>query len=1561
MKNKLKFLALLAMISFFFTSCNSNKKENSNNTSSIISSETSSTKTSESNTKTFESKTSTDNTKYLIELDLNGGVYQGSDKLILSGENRAIEYYKTDKKITLSRCEKSGYQFMGWVDTSAINYNENNPVLNQEIDLSLCKDYQFKAVFKKIVNIRFNNFPEEVDTVFLEGETYDFPTCKKTGEYISYWLDNALNKYEADSTFVAKDNLQFDCYWETYVYNLSFDTYGLYDVSSMKIEYGSIYILPTPICNNYSFEGWYYNGQLLENQGKWEYDFENKDISLRASWEIVGLQYEFNEADKTCCVKKYTGNLTEITLPEYYKGYKLTKIDDNAFSSSSLKNITLPDTVEEIGQRAFSTSVSLESFTMPENLTKIGNSAFEDCKSLTKVTSNINLEYIGEKAFYGCSKVENFYIPYKTTFIGNGAFYNCSLATFDFASPNCFVLESNGTSTPCNITSINLTSPVDTLGKDLCKIGYSICYNLIYTQGFELSGLPSYYLIDEQTQIDAPSTTGYNFDGYEFYYYYYDNGNEFELTPINNSLSVVISKGTYGDLVLAPKYSPKQYTVSLNPNGGQLSTTSITTTFDSSYTLPTPTKTGYNFLGWYLDDKKVSTIWTYDVENPILVAKWEAKKYTITFNTNLDDVTLDSLEVEYDKNFTLPNVENSEYILSYWEYNESTFKDGIWNIDSNITLNAIIESKGLQYELNSDNISYSVKGISGTTENIIVPLKHNNLYVTKISVNAFNANLYIKTVTLNGIINEISKNAFFNCTQLQTISGLESCITIGQDAFSNCTNLKNIVLPEGLNRIEKAAFFKCTSLSNITLPNTLVFIGANAFYSADITNINFVNPNYWFNQKDESVDFSSIDNIKTALYTVNYEYTKKYYSIVIDLDYQNTKLKYYYDYKNEYTLAEFTRDGYTFLHYINTETNEVIDKLPAYTYKNYSIKAIWEANEYTININYNCEEIENTSIKVKYDELVTLPSVLRQYYEVDCYVYDNNTSLIYTPGVYDKTTDITIVAIWKGISVNVKYLLFSSSTIYTETVIEYEYGQPYEVYVPNTTYKLTVWRKGNDKFKDGDFFGYTEDFIVTSYLCSDGLEFKIDNENKTFAITGYNGSDTYVIIPTYIDDYEMVSIENNAFENKKTITNIVIPITIKSIGNYAFKNCLLLNNIENVERLEYVGEGAFYGCESITYQTLPDSLDTVPSYLYYGCEKLKSVTGNNIKTIGEYSFYGCTELTEISTNTSIETVLNHGFYNCENLTFNIWTLNTIEEFAFTGSGLTDVIFETSTSKSSIKIIENFTFENCKKLTNIVLGSNVKYICKGAFSHCESLESVTIPENVLELDREVFYDCTKLKNVSISSKIEYIGGDCFEKCTNLAYNTYGGNNYLGNSTENYLYLFSTNLENTVSTIIFNNQLRIIAENTFNHFDNIINLNLSDTNLISVGQFAFYDCEGLKTINLGSKLKYVDDYAFGNCALETINLSPTILTIGYRAFINDNVQIKQFNINYSSSGKQFYIASTWNSMGARAQIYNISKLYSDPDYTNKFEVLSGTYLEMIYKYSYLISVDYVSPRI
>lgn len=104
------------------------------------------------------------------------------------------------------------------------------------------------------------------------------------------------------------------------------------------------------------------------------------------------------------CIK-----LTTVTIDsnsEYY-----TSIDNNIYSKDmktlltclpSKQSIDLPNSVEKIGDGAFSTCEFITSLNIIEGVTDIGNSAFSECTSLQSITLPSTLKTIGDGVFYGC-------------------------------------------------------------------------------------------------------------------------------------------------------------------------------------------------------------------------------------------------------------------------------------------------------------------------------------------------------------------------------------------------------------------------------------------------------------------------------------------------------------------------------------------------------------------------------------------------------------------------------------------------------------------------------------------------------------------------------------------------------------------------------------------------------------------------------------------------------------------------------------------------------------------------------------------------------------------------------------------------------------------------------------------------------------------------------------------------------------------------------------------------------------------------------------------------------
>ena len=137
--------------------------------------------------------------------------------------------------------------------------------------------------------------------------------------------------------------------------------------------------------------------------------------------------------------------LTEIKLPA-----KTKSIGEGAFWTCGFKEITLPETVEVIGNRAFCDCDGLESIVIPASVTSIGNYSFSDSTFLRSVKIEgsakigthafyqcvqlVNVDLgdvteIGRMAFSGCIDLESIVIPATVSKIGEQAFTDCELLT----------------------------------------------------------------------------------------------------------------------------------------------------------------------------------------------------------------------------------------------------------------------------------------------------------------------------------------------------------------------------------------------------------------------------------------------------------------------------------------------------------------------------------------------------------------------------------------------------------------------------------------------------------------------------------------------------------------------------------------------------------------------------------------------------------------------------------------------------------------------------------------------------------------------------------------------------------------------------------------------------------------------------------------------------------------------------------------------------------------------------------------------------------------------------
>ena len=171
-------------------------------------------------------------------------------------------------------------------------------------------------------------------------------------------------------------------------------------------------------------------------------------------------------------------SLTSIVVLDGNTTYK--SIDGNLYSfdgkvliqyaiGKTATSFTIPDSVESIGENAFSGCTSLKSVIIPDSVKSIGNYAFYKCTTLTSMTIPNSVESIGNYAFYGCDSLTSIEIPDSVTTIGNYAFHGCTSLT-SITIPDSVISIGNWAFYWCtSLKTVVIGGSVTSIGEHACR------------------------------------------------------------------------------------------------------------------------------------------------------------------------------------------------------------------------------------------------------------------------------------------------------------------------------------------------------------------------------------------------------------------------------------------------------------------------------------------------------------------------------------------------------------------------------------------------------------------------------------------------------------------------------------------------------------------------------------------------------------------------------------------------------------------------------------------------------------------------------------------------------------------------------------------------------------------------------------------------------------------------------------------------------------------------------------------------------------------------------------
>ena len=247
-------------------------------------------------------------------------------------------------------------------------------------------------------------------------------------------------------------------------------------------------------------------------------------------------------------------------------------------------------------------------------------------------------------------------------------------------------------------------------------------------------------------------------------------------------------------------------------------------------------------------------------------------------------------------------------------------------------------------------------------------------------------------------------------------------------------------------------------------------------------------------------------------------------------------------------------------------------------------------------------------------------------------------------------------------------------------------------------------------------FSITAGLDLSAYADTSGdWEYEVLDDG-TVAITGYNGTETNLTIPSVLDKYNVTSIGDHAFAHCHSLTSIIIPDSVTSIDEWAFWNCESLTNVTILEGVTLIGRSAFVN-SGLTNVNIPESVITIGYNAFASCDNLKRI--------------------DVSEK-------NQSYSTRDGVLFDKNKTELIQ--CPIGNERTSY-----TIPDSVTTIGGYAFSGCDILTNVTIPDSVTTIGDHAFSSCDRLTNVTIPSSVTTISDWAFSWCVSLTNVTISVK------------------------------------------------------------------------------------------------------------------------------------------------------------------------------------------------------------------
>ena len=347
-------------------------------------------------------------------------------------------------------------------------------------------------------------------------------------------------------------------------------------------------------------------------------------------------------------------------------------------------------------------------------------------------------------------------------------------------------------------------------------------------------------------------------------------------------------------------------------------------------------------------------------------------------------------------------------------------------------------------------------------------------------------------------------------------------------------------------------------------------------------------------------------------------------------------------------------------------------------------------------------------------------------------------------------------------------------------------------------------------------------------------------------------------------------------KGNESLTVYTVREGTRVICDEAFYYCTSLETLNLPAGLTSIGDSAFYECKSLKTLNLPAGLTSIGANPFSGCDELKlsnhsshfkiqnnlllssdgsqlisymgkgsSVTiPDCVRSIGDSAFYYCTFLETLNLPDGVKSIGGYAFFGCESL-------------------------ETLNLPDGVKSIGDSAFSWCSSLKTLNLPAGLTSVGDSAFSECNSLETLNLPAGLTSIGDSAFYGCNSLETLNLPDGLKSIGANPFSGCDELKLSNHSShfkiqNNLLLSSDGSLLISYM----GKGSSVTIPDCVRTIGDYAFYECNSLETLNLP-AGLTSIGDSAFSWCSSLKTLNLPAGLTSVGDSAFYECnSLETL---------------------------------------------------------------------------------------------